>query len=116
MQAAPDVVNSVAGGVRRARVAVDIRVIDVRTARLLSAITAEGTATNVHLGVAKAPLSWLGAYTNTPMEHAVRVAIDESVEAIAAQTPPEYFHSSPVAAADALPERATSSEGRDGSP
>jgi curli biogenesis system outer membrane secretion channel CsgG len=93
------VLGGVAGRLRNAYIAADVRLVDVRTGRVINATTVEGKATswgaltglgarvshNVYLGGA------LGAYKNTPMEKAVRVMLNNAINAIAQMTPQRYY-------------------------
>jgi curli biogenesis system outer membrane secretion channel CsgG len=87
------------GGGKRAHIAIDMRVIDAKTSRILAATTVEGSATDIggmggfvvgggmtELGVG------LGGFAKTPMEKAVRIVLREAVNYIASQTPAQYFH------------------------
>lgn len=86
------------GGGKRAHVAIDLRVIDAKSSRILAAATVEGTATDIaglaafRVGGGLSELGvGLGGYKNTPMEKAIRKVIQEAVNYIAAQTPAQYF-------------------------
>jgi curli biogenesis system outer membrane secretion channel CsgG len=87
------------GGGKKAHIAIDMRVIDAKSSRILAATTVEATATDIggmggfvvgggmtELGVG------LGGFAKTPMEKAVRIALREAVNYIASQTPAQYFH------------------------
>jgi curli biogenesis system outer membrane secretion channel CsgG len=89
----------VGGGGKKAHIAIDMRVIDAKTSRILAATTVEGSATDIggmggfvvgggltELGIG------LGGYAKTPMEKAVRITLREAVNFIASQTPAQYFH------------------------
>jgi len=93
------VLGGAGGKVKNAYIAADIRLIDVRTGRIINATTVEGKATSyaigglggsrisrhVYLGGA------LGIYKNTPMEKAIRVMLDNAVAAISNMVPPNYY-------------------------
>jgi curli biogenesis system outer membrane secretion channel CsgG len=78
--------------------AVDLRVIDTVTGRIVFATRVEGKATDYHAGMStqigggstRMPIS-LGAYQNTPMEKAIRVCIDKAVAFLCTKTPAQYF-------------------------
>ena len=91
------VIGGILGGIKSSHVAMIVKVTDARTGRRLASEQVEGKATDIggmgslggyHLaGV-------FGAYSKTPMEKAIRVAIDESVKLIVAKTPADYFRAS----------------------
>lgn len=85
------------GGGKIAYMAIDVKVVDARTGRIVNATTVEGKSTDWFAGIGGAvggvPVPFgLGAYKNTPMEKAIRVCIDKAVEFMASQTPPRYYH------------------------
>lgn len=91
-------VDKLAGSVQTARVAMDLRVIDTRTARVLAATSVEGTATGVsgEAGYTATGLgSTLSGFSKTPMERAIRDMIETAVEYVVSQTPERYYHYSP---------------------
>lgn len=82
-------------GGRSAHVAVDLRIIDARTSRILAAQSVEGKAQDVGglAGIAVGPLAHgFGAFARTPMEKAIRVCLQAAVDFIARQTPAYYYH------------------------
>lgn len=83
-------------GVKTAHVAIDIRIIDAKTSRILAAHTVEGRAQDVGgLGgiAVGGPLAvGFGAFAKTPMEKAIRVCLQTAVDYIAQQTPAQYYH------------------------
>jgi curli biogenesis system outer membrane secretion channel CsgG len=91
------IVGGILGGVKNSHVAMIVKVIDARTGRRLASEQIEGKATDIG-GVAGLGGGGLagafGAYSKTPMEKAIRVAIEESVRLIVAKTPPEYYRAS----------------------
>jgi curli biogenesis system outer membrane secretion channel CsgG len=91
------IVGGILGGIKNSHVAMIIKVIDARTGRRLASEQVEGKATDIGGlgslgggGLAGA----FGGYSKTPMEKAIRVAIEESVRLIVAKTPPEYYRAS----------------------
>lgn len=83
------------GGFKKAHVAMDLRVIDTRTARVIAATSVEGSARSFSLGGTITGLSMgsgLSGFSKTPMEAAIRDMIGKSVEYIVAQTPQTYYH------------------------
>lgn len=108
------VFGAIAGGFKRAHMAIDVRVIDTRTSRIVAATSVEGEATDVNLGGllggaggGGALAGALGGWSNTPVEKALRVCIQEAMKFIVAKTPATYYHvrpqvaPAPVAAAPA---------------
>jgi curli biogenesis system outer membrane secretion channel CsgG len=87
----------IGGGGKTAYIAIDMKVVDTRTGRIVSATTVEGKSTDWFAGLggaiggAPVPFGLVG-YENTPMEKAVRVCIQKAVDYIASQTPAQYYH------------------------
>jgi curli biogenesis system outer membrane secretion channel CsgG len=82
-------------GVKTAHIAIDIRVIDAKTSRILAAQSVEGRAQDIGgLGaIAPGPLAvGFGAFAKTPMEKAIRLCLQTAVNFIAQQTPAQYYH------------------------
>jgi len=93
--------GAVAGSFKKAHVAMDLRVIDTRTARVLAATSVEGSATAFGAGglaLGGAMGGGLGGFSKTPMETAIRKMITEAVKFIAAQTPQEFYRFSATGA------------------
>ena len=71
----------------QACIAINLRIVDVKTGRVVNATTVEATSANNSVGLIFArstlPIG-LGAYSNTPMEKAIRNAIEAAVKHIAA--------------------------------
>lgn len=87
-------IGNLAGSFKKAHMAIDIRVIDAKTSRILAATSVEGEATDVKLGggLGGGVLSaGLGGWKNTPMEKALRICINKAVEFIASKTPKHYY-------------------------
>jgi curli biogenesis system outer membrane secretion channel CsgG len=90
---------SFGGDVSNAHIGIDLRAVDTATGRILFASRVEGKAsdfsarvgTAIGGGKTRMPIS-LGAYNNTPMEKAIRVAIDTAVGYLVSKTPRQYFH------------------------
>jgi curli biogenesis system outer membrane secretion channel CsgG len=74
--------------------AIDVRVVDVNSGRILGAQRIVGSAqssnTNVSATAGGMPMS-LGAFRNTPMEAAIRTCVEQAVAYISATVPPRYF-------------------------
>jgi curli biogenesis system outer membrane secretion channel CsgG len=71
---------------KKACVAINLRIIDATTGRIVNSTTVEGTSTNKGVGIiytkSSLPIG-LGAWSNTPMEKAIRNAIEAAVQHIA---------------------------------
>jgi len=95
----PNIPVRVGGGMKNAQMAIDLRVVDTTTGRIVFAARVEGKASDFHGSVGTVigggrtgmPVS-LGAYQNTPMEKAIRVCIDRAVNHLCTKTPTQYFH------------------------
>lgn len=93
------ILGALAGGFKKAHMAIDVRIIDSRTSRILAATSVEGSATDVNLGGALAGYGSggalggaLGGWKNTPTEKALRICIQKAVEFIVSKTPQKYYH------------------------
>lgn len=91
--------GNVLGGFKKSHIAIDLRIIDARTSRILAATSVEGEATDVNLGgllggygSAGALVGGLSGWKNTPNEKALRECIKEAVHFIATKTPQNYYH------------------------
>ena len=104
------VLGGIAGGLKKAHMAIDMRVIDTRTSRIVAATSVEGEATDFALGGALAGAGGggalggaLGGWSKTPTEKALRLCLQEAVKFIVSKTPQTYYHygasGQPVAAA-----------------
>ena len=85
-------------GTKEAYIAANIRLIDVRTGRIINSTRVEGKASSFKLrGVGggllgDVPLgAGLEIYKNTPMEKAIMVMIDNAVQEIVKLVPEEYY-------------------------
>jgi len=82
-------------GYNRAEVAMDLRIIDTRTGRIVSVATVKGSSTNFRLGGESATSSLpttLQGYKNTPVEAACRQMIKQAVKYVVTKTPKDYYH------------------------
>jgi curli biogenesis system outer membrane secretion channel CsgG len=90
----PGVPLSIGRGGKTAHMAIDVRVVDVNSGRILGAQRIVGSAqssnTNVSATAGGMPMS-LGAFRNTPMEAAIRTCVEQAVAYISATVPPRYF-------------------------
>lgn len=88
-------IGGVLAGMRKSHIAIDLRVIDTRTSRIVAATSVEGEARDFNLGgvlVGSGVGGGLGGYSKTPMEKAVRVALGEAVKFVVSKTPQKYYH------------------------
>jgi curli biogenesis system outer membrane secretion channel CsgG len=109
------ILGGIAGGLRNAHMAIDMRVIDTKTSRVVAATSVEGKATDVNLGGVLAGAGSggalggaLGGWSKTPTEKALRICIQEAVKFVVAKTPQTYYRvpqarTGTVAAAPAAP-------------
>jgi len=86
---------TVGGGVKKAHIAIDIRIIDATTSQIVAAASVQGDAKSFALGGAtniggSLPVG-LGGFSKTPTEQAIRVCIQKAVEYIVSKTPREYY-------------------------
>ena len=86
---------AVGGGVKKAHIAIDVRIIDATTSQIVSAASVEGSASSFAAGGATTfggslPIA-LGGFAKTPTEKAIRVCIQKAVEYIITKTPREYY-------------------------
>lgn len=92
------IIGAISGGYRKAHIAIDIRIIDTRTSRIVAATSVEGEATDVNLGGALRGAVTGGAlggslagWKNTPIEKALRICIRKAVEFLVSKTPQVYY-------------------------
>ncbi len=83
---------------KQAYIAADIRLVDVRTGRVISATSVEGKASSWKVGGAMGGVlgsvalgGGLEGYKNTPMEKAVRVMLYNAINAISQMVPENYY-------------------------
>ena len=86
---------TVGGGLKKAHLAIDVRIIDAKTSQIVAAATVTGSATSVGaLGGAniggRLPVA-LGGFSKTPTEQAIRTCIQKAVEYIVTKTPAAYY-------------------------
>lgn len=93
-----DFAGGLMGGRQTSHMAIDLRIVDATTSRVIAATSVEGTATdwdmagnamrygaNVDLGGA------LSGWKNTPLEKALRAVINEAVDYVVTQTPQRFY-------------------------
>ncbi len=83
---------------KEAYIAANIRLVDVRTGRIINSTRVEGKASSFSVGglggalIGHVPLAGgLSVYKNTPMEKAVMVMIDRAVQEISKLVPEKYY-------------------------
>lgn len=92
------VFGALAGGMNKAHMAIDLRVIDAKTSRIVAATSVEGKSSDFNIGGAMGGLigggalgGALGMYEKTPVGKAIRACIQKAVEFIVSKTPPVYY-------------------------
>lgn len=92
------VLGALTGGFRRSHMAIDVRIVDTRTSRIVAATSVEGEATDVNMGGlvggyagAGGLAAGLGGWKNTPTEKALRICINDAVNFIVSKTPQTYY-------------------------
>lgn len=89
----------IGAGAKQAYMAIDLRIIDTRTSRIVAATTVEGHSTDfgalfgaiVGGGKTRLPVG-LGGWSKTPMEKAIRVCIKRAIDFVVSRTPSQYYH------------------------
>jgi curli biogenesis system outer membrane secretion channel CsgG len=96
------ILGGIAGGIKNAHMAIDVRVVDTKTSRIVAAASVEGKATDFALGGALAGAGSggalggaLGGWSKTPTEKALRICIQEAVKFIVSKTPATYYRYKP---------------------
>lgn len=96
------VFGGLGGALKKAHLAIDLRVIDAATSEVIAATKIEGEAKDVKLGGllggafgGGALAGALGAYAKTPMEKAVRICIAKAVEYLSQAIPANYYKYKP---------------------
>lgn len=109
------IVGSVAGSTRRSHIAIDVRIIDTRTSRIVAATSVEGTATDVNLGGALSRYTGRSAFRGAlsgwekePIGKALRIAINSAVNFIASKTPPQYYRAGQATSASRAASKSSS--------
>jgi curli biogenesis system outer membrane secretion channel CsgG len=88
------VLKSVTGSFAQAHVAIDLRVIDVDTGRVIAATSVEGKASGFGGGVSGGAGKLgggLSGFANSPMETAIRDMIKTATDYVVQQTPRNYY-------------------------
>ncbi len=94
----PGVLAGMRFGKNDAYISMDLRIIDIRTRRIINTTTVDGKASSFRVGGIGAGWGGVGilgaglsVYRNTPMEKAVRVMLDKAVDFISSQIPDSYY-------------------------
>jgi curli biogenesis system outer membrane secretion channel CsgG len=107
------ILGGIAGGIKNAHMAIDLRLVDTKTSRIVAATSVEGKATDFALGGALAGAGGggalggaLGGWSKTPTEKALRICLQEAVRFVVSKTPAVYYRhgapgTQPVAASTA---------------
>ena len=89
---------AITGGSRSAHMAIDLRLIDARTSRILAATSVEGEAKDFNIGGALAGYTGsvglggaLETWENTPREKALRQVIGGAVDYVVSKTPQQFY-------------------------
>jgi len=93
-----DIFSDIFGSIRTSHVALIVRVVDTKSARIVASEQIEGKATDISgmIDIGGGDLSGIfSEFSKTPMEKAIRIAIQEAVRLIIAKTPPEYYRDLP---------------------
>jgi curli biogenesis system outer membrane secretion channel CsgG len=103
--AAGRILGGVTGGFRESHLALDMRLVDAKSSRVVAATTVEGRAQDFDLGGALGGVGSsvglggaLGGWSKTPMEKALRIALAEAVKFVSGQTPTAYYRHVPIGA------------------
>ncbi len=90
-------IGGVTGKIKEAYIAMNIRLIDVRTGRIINSTMVEGKASSFDVGaiiggILHIPLGvGLSKYKNTPMEKAIMVMLNDAVKKISQLVPENYY-------------------------
>lgn len=83
---------------KTAQINMDIKLVDIRTRRIIKALSLEAKSNKWKVGAVGggwtediAMAGALGAYSNEPMEDAIREVLRQAVNEIAKETPKEYY-------------------------
>ncbi len=109
-----DLAAGVAGGFSQASIAIDVRIVDARTSRVVAATSVESKASKFSGGSVLSGVATgvgLGGFAKTPMEQAIRDAIEKMVQFLVSKTPAQYYHQSNAKPAAPQPAIANLSSG-----
>lgn len=94
-----NIFGAIAGALQSTHMAIDLRLIDTTTSRVLAATSVEGSAKNLSVaalgryfgGSSGSSVAALSGWKNTPKEKALRAVIIKAVEFIATKTPSKFY-------------------------
>ncbi len=96
--AASGMLGGLLGGIlNKAHIALEIRIIDASTSKVIASSKVQGQASDTNGGLMTGSLGgWalgaqLSVYSNTPMEKAIRICIIEAARFISQAVPAEYY-------------------------
>lgn len=113
------ILGALAGSVSTSHVAIDLRLVDTKTSRVVAATSVQGKAADIAgLGAIAGPSLGVGlsGYAKTPVEKAVRIAIQESVNFVVGKTPAQYYRYTEAAPMTASPTPAPTGQTQTPSP
>ena len=92
----------IGGKTKKAYIAANIRMVDVRTGRIIDSAKVEGKASDFKFGVVGGAMvggvvlaGGFEKYKNTPMEKAVAVMLDNAIKEIVKSVPEDYYRYKP---------------------
>ena len=92
----------IGGKTKKAYIAANIRMVDVRTGRVISSAKVEGKASDFKFGIVGGTVvggvvlaGGFEKYKNTPMEKAVAVMLDNAIKEIVKSVPEDYYRYKP---------------------
>ncbi len=93
-----NILSDIFTSVKISHVALIVRVVDTKSARIVASEQVEGKATDISgmIDIGGGDLAGVfSGFSKTPMEKAIRIAIQEAVRLLIAKTPPEYYRHLP---------------------
>lgn len=92
------ILGAIGGGIQKSHMAIDLRIVDAKTSRILAATSVEGSSSDFNIGGALGGYGGAGAlvgglstWKNTPKEKALRQVIQRAVQFIVSKTPANYY-------------------------
>lgn len=93
-QAGAMIIGAFGGSIKSSHIAINIRVVEVRTGRIVATESVEAETTDfAGLGSFSGPtlVTGLSGFSKTSMEKAIRIAISKGVAIIVSKTPVEFY-------------------------